>query len=210
MGIQSFCNIRVWKPQNAKIRANVVVRARINSADCWETLGISRNSSVEEAKAAYRKLIKEVHPDLNPDNVDGANRSTIDLNNAYFQVIQELSEGESQSDLDIFDVCDEEPSVLFVNPLLCYGVPPVHWYKLQVKLSECQNEVDFCSELLKLEGIRVPDEAFVYLTRSQHNTVMNKLEELQDEFDFVGIEASQYYLADALSRAQWTNLRTKM
>lgn len=207
MGIQSFCNRWVLKPQSAKVRATVVVRARPSSADCWETLGISRNSSIEEAKAAYRKLIKEVHPDLNPDNVDGANRSTIDLNNAYFQVIQELSKGENQLDLDVFDVCDEEPSVLFVNPLLCYGVPPFHWYELQVKLSECQNEVDFCSELLRFEGIRVPEEAFVYLTRSQHRTVMNALEEMQDEVDFVGIEANQYYLADALSRAQWTNMR---
>ena len=37
--------------------------------DYYDVLGVSRDSDPQEIKRAYRKLARELHPDLNPDPV---------------------------------------------------------------------------------------------------------------------------------------------
>ena len=44
------------------------------SSDLYETLGISRDASQDDIKRRYRQLAKELHPDLNPDKPDVAER----------------------------------------------------------------------------------------------------------------------------------------
>ncbi|MGI9418215.1 MAG: DnaJ domain-containing protein, partial [Geminicoccaceae bacterium] len=44
--------------------------------ELYETLGVKRDANQDEIKRRYRKLAKELHPDLNPDKPDVAARFT--------------------------------------------------------------------------------------------------------------------------------------
>lgn len=52
------------------------------SDDLYATLGVNRDASQDDIKRRYRKLAKELHPDLNPDKPDVAGRFS-DVTAAY-------------------------------------------------------------------------------------------------------------------------------
>ena len=54
-------------------------------SDPYKVLGLSPGASDEEVKAAYRKLAKKYHPDLNPGNQRAAERMN-EINAAYDQI----------------------------------------------------------------------------------------------------------------------------
>ena len=55
------------------------------SSDPYSVLGVSPNASDDDIKAAYRKLAKKYHPDLNPGN-EAAAKKMNEINAAYDQI----------------------------------------------------------------------------------------------------------------------------
>lgn len=65
--------------------------------DYYETLGVAKDAGEEEIKAAYRKLAKKHHPDLNPNNPSAAEKLK-EVNEAY----EVLSDKTKRSNYDNF------------------------------------------------------------------------------------------------------------
>ena len=53
--------------------------------DPYDVLGVPRNASDEEIKAAYRRLAKQYHPDRNPGDASAAEKMN-EINAAYDQI----------------------------------------------------------------------------------------------------------------------------
>lgn len=53
------------------------------SSGHYAVLGLSSSASQQEAKVAYRALMKKHHPDLNPGNREAATEKTQQINAAY-------------------------------------------------------------------------------------------------------------------------------
>jgi len=51
--------------------------------DYYHILNISRNSTAQEIKKAFRRLALQYHPDRNPENVQGASIKFKEINEAY-------------------------------------------------------------------------------------------------------------------------------
>jgi len=68
-----------------------------NKRDYYEVLGISKNSSDDEIKKAYRKLAKKYHPDVNNENHDAEERFK-EINESY----ETLSNPQKKAQYDQF------------------------------------------------------------------------------------------------------------
>ena len=60
--------------------------------DYFKILGISRNATAKEIKSAFRKLVRQFHPDLHPHN-EKAESKFKEINEAY----EVLSDQEKKS-----------------------------------------------------------------------------------------------------------------
>ncbi|HEY8390135.1 MAG TPA: molecular chaperone DnaJ [Clostridia bacterium] len=67
----------------------------------YEILGVEKNASDSDIKSAYRKLAKQYHPDLNPDNAEAAEKFK-EINEAY----ETLSDPKKRANYDRFGTAD--------------------------------------------------------------------------------------------------------
>jgi len=73
--------------------------------DYYEVLGVDKNANDDELKKAYRKLAKQYHPDLNPDNKE-AEAKFKEVNEAY----EVLSDSDKKARYDQFGHAGVDPS----------------------------------------------------------------------------------------------------
>lgn len=70
--------------------------------DPYRVLGVSRNASEDEIKAAYKALVKKYHPDQYQDNplAEFAEEKMAEINSAYDAIMEERRSGRSSSYTD--------------------------------------------------------------------------------------------------------------
>lgn len=76
--------------------------------DLYAILGVSRSASADELKSAYRKLARQYHPDVNPNNPE-AEEKFKEVSTAYAV----LSDPEKRAKYDQFGVTDDQQGPFF-------------------------------------------------------------------------------------------------
>ncbi len=74
------------------------------ASDPYAVLGVGRNASAEEIKSSFRKLARQYHPDVNPNN-PGAEDKFKEINEAY----SILSDPAKRTRFDQYGVTDDQP-----------------------------------------------------------------------------------------------------
>ena len=70
----------------------------MNIADCYRLLGLRAGASYEDVKASYRRLARQLHPDVNPNDRQ-ANEKFIQVTEAYRFLLEVINPLESQDAL---------------------------------------------------------------------------------------------------------------
>jgi molecular chaperone DnaJ len=78
------------------------------AVDLYEILGVSREASADDIKSAYRKLARQYHPDVNPDNPE-AEEKFKEVGGAYAI----LSDPEKRAQYDRFGTTEGNPNDFF-------------------------------------------------------------------------------------------------
>lgn len=66
----------------------------MNLAECYRILGLESGASFDAIKAAYRRLARRYHPDVNPGNQQSKDKF-IELTEAYRQVLSAIGSADS-------------------------------------------------------------------------------------------------------------------
>ncbi|NJK62502.1 MAG: DnaJ domain-containing protein [Synechococcaceae cyanobacterium SM2_3_1] len=113
--------------------------------DYYATLGVGKNATVDEIKRAYRKLARQYHPDVNPNNPQAESRFK-EINEAY----EILSDAEKRKRYDQFGQYWKQAGS---------GVPPGG---MGFDFGQYGSFEDFINELLGRFGGSASDRGFAY------------------------------------------------
>jgi len=168
-------------------------------------------ASRSEIRAAYRGLMKELHPDVAAGEEDQAR--AVEVIAAYAAVMggrraRTGSEGEEDAPTgplgDAFDFPDGDPDQLFVDPFACLGVDPMQWRALQevVKrgVDAGRDPFDVLSADVGVSG----QGAVEFLTPEQVDDLTRELEGMEQAAAY-DTSPYQYYVQDAIARARRAN-----
>lgn len=95
-----------------------VLLGAMGLADHYRTLGLRTGATFDDVKAAYRKLARKYHPDVNPDDQRAQDRF-IKVTKAYeslLELFQPDDDGSPEVDDGYGDTDDEDVSPVQTNP----------------------------------------------------------------------------------------------
>ena len=88
-------------------------------ADHYEVLGVERDASADQIKKAYRKLARELHPDVNPD--EAAQAKFKEISTAY-EVLTDPEKRRENYRAFQEVLAKEHPAVFLYTPTYLYVV----------------------------------------------------------------------------------------
>ncbi|KAL0048492.1 hypothetical protein WJX82_004406 [Trebouxia sp. C0006] len=125
------------------------------------------------------------------------------LNAAYTALMEQHVDYDEEDDLlDVFDISEAEPDLLFINPFGCQ-MDPLLWRELQ-DYAQSAPDSRLLEDHLLAAGLSMTSSAIAWLTPAQLLTVQKELERMEEQLSF---ETTAWWLSDVLMRARVTNSR---
>ena len=167
--------------------------------DPYEVLGVTRDASEEDITRAYRKLAKQYHPDLNPNNEEAA-RKMAEVNAAYDMI--------KAGNYDYYQTQQKTQQQSTGGPQYSYSYGPFTFYDFTGFYQRQQNAYNgftdyqnvrafinlgaYREALSILEGIVNRNAEWYYLSAYANYMINNRVTALEHAQQAVRLEPDNY------------------